>query len=418
MSRNSWTRLIQLKEFKRVLLMLILLSSIVGLLALVDSSIPDQMTVFTADDLQTSKIITLTEITSKNHIVRPVINLEKDKEETSYSKQYSAKLFNIIPLKKVTVTFFNERMLIPGGMVFGVKLITDGILVTGLSDIDTAYGSISPAKMAGLTLSDAILSINGITTNSVEEVTKLVNLSQGKTVLLEVLRGDDQIEIEVDPVYSSKDDQYKIGVYLRDSTMGIGTVTFIDPKSRTFSGLGHGIYDLDTGVLLSIKSSIIADATVDDVVKGVPEFPGELKGKFKESIGIAMSNTHSGIFGVLDKGFNIDKRNLLPIGLRQDVKEGRASIISMVNSKGAQEYEIEIIKIYKNSDIAKNFLLKITDSRLLEETGGIVQGMSGSPIIQDGKIIGALTHVLVGDPSKGYGVFLDNILSAIPEELK
>jgi len=332
---------------------------------------------------------------------------------------YTAKLFGIIPIKKVQVSLFPETSLIPGGMPFGVKFHTQGVIVVGLSDIETEKGTANPAKNAGIKTSDIITAINGVTVNSVEEATNIIEGCNGEILDLAVTRDGKTYNLKLKPAFSVSDSKYKLGIWLRDSTAGIGTVTFINPANKVFGGLGHGICDVDTGNLMPLKNGTIVDSVIDSVVKGKAELPGELKGKFKDDMGILLSNTQNGIFGVLSNmPVSPDETTPIPIGLRSDVQEGRATIYCTIDGTGPQEFAIEILKIYKNSTDSKNFLIKITDPNLIEITGGIVQGMSGSPIMQNGKIIGAVTHVLVSDPTKGYGIFIDNMLSSMPEVLK
>jgi len=332
---------------------------------------------------------------------------------------YTANLFGIIPIKKVQVNIFPQTALIPGGMPFGVKFFTEGVIVVGLSDIETEKGTANPAKSAGLKTSDIITEINGIAINSVEEAAKLIESSKGDTLYLNILRDGKNLELKLKPLYSISESKFKSGIWLRDSTAGIGTVTFITPNNYAFGGLGHGICDVDTGNLMPLKKGTIVNAIIDNSVKGKPDLPGELKGKFKENMGTLLANTQNGIFGILNTmPITPEEATPLPVGLRSELKEGKASMYSTVDENGVREFEIEIIKIYKNTNDSKNFLIKITDAELLEITGGIVQGMSGSPIIQNGKIIGAVTHVLVSDPSKGYGIFMENMFSSMPEVLK
>ena len=332
---------------------------------------------------------------------------------------FTAKLFGVIPIRTVEVTVFPETSLIPGGMPFGVKFFTEGVIVVGVSDIETEKGSVNPAKAAGIKTSDIITEINGSVVNSVEEAARIIEASGGAAIELKIQRDSKTLDLKLRPVYSVSEEKYKSGIWLRDSTAGIGTVTFVSPANFAFGGLGHGICDIDTGNLMPLKRGTVVSASIENVIKGRSDMPGELKGRFRDNIGTLLANTHNGIFGILSNSpVSIEDVTPVPIGLRQDVREGKAVIYSTVDERGQREFEIEIIKIYKNSSDSKNFLIRITDPELLEITGGIVQGMSGSPIIQNGKLIGAVTHVLVSDPAKGYGIFIDNMLTAMPETLR
>jgi len=395
----------EIKKFFSILNIIIYLLLIIVLFYRVcdfASSIPDKITVINISELKNSCLISYS---NENHAVN--------------DGKYTANLFGFIPIKKVQVSIFHETSLIPGGMPFGVKFFTEGVIVVGLFDIETERGTANPAKSAGVKISDIVTQINGIFVNSVEEAAQIIKSSKGDMLFLNVLRNGKNMELKLKPVYSVYEDKYKSGIWFRDSTAGIGTVTFISPINFAFGGLGHGICDIDTGNLMPLKKGIIVNANIDSAVKGKPDLPGELKGKFKENMGTLLANTSNGIFGILNNvPVTPEDATPLPIGLRSDLKEGKATIYATVDDTGVREFEIEIIKIYKNSSDSKNFLVKITDPRLLEITGGIVQGMSGSPIIQNGKIIGAVNNVLVDDPTKGYGIFIENMFSLMPEFLK
>ena len=383
---------------------------------------PEKITVFNINEIKKSNFIIYennSQSNSLNFIPELILNEFKFPTVNKDDSRYTANLFGLIPIKKVQVNIFPQTSLIPGGMPFGVKFFTEGVIVVGLSDIETEKGTANPAKSAGIKTSDIITAINSITVNSVDEAAKIIESSGGNILSLSISRDGKNLEIKLKPVYSVSEGKFKSGIWLRDSTAGIGTITFILPSNYAFGGLGHGICDVDTGNLMPLKKGTIVNAVIDSTVKGKSDLPGELKGKFKENNGTLLSNTNNGIFGIFNN-MPITPENAmpLPIGLRSDLKEGKASVYSTVDEKGVREFEIEIIKIYKNTNDSKNFLIKITDPELLEITGGIVQGMSGSPIIQNGKIIGAVTHVLVSDPTKGYGIFIENMFSSMPEVLK
>jgi len=405
-----------------ILIALVLSAAVFGA---ADFITPEKLTVFNINELNKNNFI----IYSKSDggifdylpAMKPLefLNPPPENNNISGGDIYTANLFGFIPIKKVQINIFPQTNLIPGGMPFGVKFFTDGVVVVGLSDIETEKGAINPAKNAGIKTSDIITAINGVSVNSVEETAKIIEASKGEILILTVSRDGKNIEIKLKPAYSVSESKYKSGIWLRDSTAGIGTVTFINPANCAFGGLGHGICDVDTGNLMPLKKGTIVNAAIDSAVKGKPDLPGELKGKFKENTGTLLANTQNGIFGI----YNImpvspETATPLPIGLRSDIKEDKATIYSTVDDKGPREFDIEIIKIYKNSNDSKNFLVKITDPSLLEITGGIVQGMSGSPIIQNGKLVGAVTHVLVSDPTKGYGIFIENMFASMPELLK
>ncbi len=321
------------------------------------------------------------------------------------------KLFGVIPVKKVTVNKISTDSICLGGNAFGIKLFTKGVIVVGLTDIVTPSGAVCPASNAGIKKGDVILSVNGEKVDSAEKFgLKLAECGKNGTTL-RVLRDEKEFDVKIIPVISAEDNNYKVGLWVRDSTAGIGTVTFIDKKTGVFGGLGHGVCDVDTGVLMPLDSGTVVDVEVTGVVKGEPQNPGELQGNFsRKTVGKLDINTETGVFGRLANTGNLGET--VKIGLKNEVTEGKIYIYTTISGTTPQKYEAEIIKIYNESGKTKNFMIKVTDERLLEKTGGIVQGMSGSPILQNGKLIGAVTHVMINSPEKGYGIFIENMLSS------
>lgn len=302
---------------------------------------------------------------------------------------------------------------IPGGFPFGVKLYSNGLIIIGFSDIDGAKGSPSPAKDAGMELNDIITKINDKKISDAVEFTETVEKSRGSTLKIAYLRDNNEYECEVTPSYSDADGKYKVGLWLRDSTAGIGTVTFVVPETGIFAGLGHGICDSETGALIPLSKGIISDVKIEGIKKGVSGTPGELRGSFNGTIsGDMLSNTNNGIFGIFSKSKKFDCEKIR-LGTRNDVCDGDAHIICTLDGNKTDKYSVKLSQIHKDSTGNKNFIITITDQKLIEKTGGIVQGMSGSPIIQNGKLVGAVTHVLVGDPTKGYGIFIDNMIDGV-----
>ncbi len=330
----------------------------------------------------------------------------------------TAKLFGAIPIKDITVNVVPEMTLVPGGDVFGVKFFTKGVIIIGSTEIETTDGFISPAEKAGLRKSDIITKVNGQEINTVEELAELVTKSGGKPLFVEYLREENVQSCEVQPVLSRSDNAYKTGIWVRDSTAGIGTVTYYNPQNGSFAGLGHGICDVDTGKLMPLLRGSIVEVGISDIVKGKSGSPGELKGVFdSEKIGTLIGNTSCGVYGIMDHAPE-SISGALAVAKRKDVHAGDATIRVNADGKGIKEYAVKLSKVDTSSDGTKCFVVEIVDPALLGLTGGIVQGMSGSPIIQDGKLCGALTHVLVGDPTKGYGIFIENMLERMPEMAK
>ena len=301
-----------------------------------------------------------------------------------------------------------ETLYCPGGMSFGVRMSTKGVLVVGFSR--SSKGGECPAEKAGLSTKDVIESVNGKSVNTVADVIGCIEGCGGKQVTLDVVRDGERKTISFIP---EKDETgvYRAGIWVRDSTAGIGTVTLVNPKNGEFWGLGHGICDTDTGVLMPLLRGNVYDISVVSVRKGKAGAPGELKGYFESSLsGILMKNTATGVYGRFSELDTASLMKPMPLADRQEVKEGDATIYCTLTNSVVTEYTIRIVKITSPKGDAKNFIIEVTDPRLLEETGGIVQGMSGSTIIQNGKIVGAVTHVMVNDPTRGYGIFIENML--------
>ncbi len=302
--------------------------------------------------------------------------------------------------------------LIPGGMAFGVKFFTDGAVVLGTTGVETAEGLVSPAKDCGLKAGDIITKAGGNEFDSASELISIIAGSGGKDVHITFVRDEEEKTVKATPVKDIESGQYKIGIFIKDSTAGIGTVTFIDPETLDFGGLGHGIYESSSGVLLPLERGAVVDVLITDVIRSERNDPGELRGSFDKKVkGELWENSEQGVFGRFHR-MPENSQEPIPVAKGDDIKEGKAHVLTTLSGTTVEEYEIEIEKIYQNSGDIKNFLVKITDERLLETTGGIVQGMSGSPIIQDGKLIGAVTHVLVNDPTHGYGILIENMLNS------
>ncbi len=311
----------------------------------------------------------------------------------------------------------SETLLIPGGQAIGVTLFTNGVLVVDVSDVVASSGKhLSPAKDAGLKSGDLIEVFNGTKISTVKDLNTAINKSSGQKSSITVNRQGSTRDILITPIESKSDGKFKIGAFVKDAASGIGTLTFYNPKTMEFGALGHGISDSETNQLISISKGDVLPSSIVSVEKGSKGIPGELNGIFDENetpLGTIKENTESGIFGISENGFSSESE-ALPILSRDEVKLGSAYIISSIEGRNAQKYQIEILKIMpKAFSPQKGMVIEITDESLLQKTGGIVRGMSGSPIIQDGKLVGAVTHVFVNDPSRGYGIFIENMLSEL-----
>lgn len=303
--------------------------------------------------------------------------------------------------------------LYPGGTPFGVKFMTEGVLIVGFCDVDTASGRTNPSSAAGLSVGDRIIAVNGKRICGLGELSRIVESSGGKSISLTYRRGGNEHTATLTPAYSLSEGCYKTGAYVKDNGAGIGTVTYIVPNSLEFGGLGHGICESDGGKLVPISRGAVVNVGIDGVEKGKSGTPGELRGHFKSGkSGSLLQNTDCGVFGVLATLPEGLPSEPLHLGLRDEVKEGRAYIWSTLEGSTPKRYEIEISNIDRSAAAGKCFSVKVTDKALIDASGGIVQGMSGSPIIQNGKLIGAVTHVMINDPTAGYGIFIENMLAA------
>ena len=302
------------------------------------------------------------------------------------------------------------KTLIPIGHTVGIKLFSDGILVVGLSELETAQGQAAPAKDCGLKVGDLILQADGTEIQSTEHFQSLVQEEAGKPVMLQVKRGSQLLELEADCV-QGEDGVWRLGAWIRDSLAGIGTMTFYDPATNVFGTLGHGINDVDTALLMPLEAGAIMDSTVKAVKKGAAGDPGELKGSFNltEDRGELYANTDCGVFGTMDP-CSLTAHAAVPVAQPGEVEVGPATILSNIQGDAVEEFAIEIVKICSRTADTQNFIVEVTDQRLLDATGGIVQGMSGSPILQNGKLVGAVTHVMVDNPARGYGIYITNML--------
>ena len=303
-------------------------------------------------------------------------------------------------------------MLCPGGMAFGVKFYTEGVTVVGSCEVNTETGKANPANEAGLRSKDIILSVNGEQLNCAADLTERIEGCQGKALQLHCRRANKEFDTVLQPVYCPEEARYKTGIWVRDSGAGIGTVTFIIPETGAFAGLGHGICDADTGALIPMKRGSVSNVTISNIVKGTAGKPGELKGYFNAvKVGALLGNSACGVWGMYSKPPQ-ENAELLPVGSHTEIEEGNAYILCTLNSNKIEKYDIHISNINRDAKGSKCFTVTVTDPKLLSATGGIVQGMSGSPIIQNGKLVGAVTHVLINDPTTGYGIFIENMLNA------
>ena len=321
-------------------------------------------------------------------------------------------LFGLIPISTANVAVSSPPQLIVGGSPFGIKLLAKGVMVVGISKVQTKNGSCCPAEEAGLCLGDVITAVNNTPISTNASLQSIVSKTKGESVTLLVEHKGSGKTVTLTPALS-EEGVYRIGLWVRDSTAGLGTLTFCDPSTGVYGGLGHGVCDTDTGELVPMSSGEIVYATVKGTRKGVAGTPGELKGTLISNapLGNLTVNCPWGVFGTLTKPLEGES---LPLGYKQEVEEGEAVIYSSANGT-PKSYSCKIEKINLSDKTTQNMVIKITDPNLIAQTGGIVQGMSGSPVVQKGKLVGAVTHVFVNDPTRGYAVFAETMWQTAKE---
>ncbi|MFP5113528.1 SpoIVB peptidase [Bacillaceae bacterium C204] len=383
-------------------------------------AIPKSITVFEGQDYTFQKAVPVSaSLVSQNSN----ITLDQGKHSVSMTASKNGKNEMLleyagIPIKKVDVRVLKDFRVIPGGQSIGVKLNTVGVLVVGHHLINTISGKKSPGEIAGIKIGDIITEING---NKIEKMTDVAPYVQtagqeGKALDMVISRESGKFTTKLTPLKDKGENIYKLGLYIRDSAAGIGTMTFVHPQSKKYGALGHVISDMDTKQPIVVEDGQIVRSTVTSIEKGSNGDPGEKLARFssdREIVGNIQKNSPFGIFGEMVKDLKngvMDKP--LPIALSHQVKEGPAKILTVVDNDRVEEFDIEIVStIPQKFPATKGMVIKVTDPKLLKKTGGIVQGMSGSPIIQDGKLIGAVTHVFVNDPTSGYGVHIEWMLN-------
>lgn len=321
------------------------------------------------------------------------------------------------PLKSMKVTVLPELKIIPGGQSIGVRVQTDGVLVVGHHLVETNEGNNSPGEQAGIEVGDIILKMNGKKLDEMSDINPIVQEfgEKGKPIEVEIKRNGEVMKKYLQPVKGKGDESFRLGLYIRDSAAGVGTLTFYEPKSKKYGALGHVISDMDTKQPIEVNEGEIVSSKVTSIEKGLTGEPGEKLARFssdRKILGDIQKNSPFGIFGTLHEELNNGKMNEpMEIGLSHQVEEGPAEILTVVSGDEVKRFDIEIVSSTEQKFPAtKGMVIKVTDPELIEATGGIVQGMSGSPIIQNGRIIGAVTHVFVNDPTSGYGCHIEWML--------
>ena len=343
--------------------------------------------------------------------------LEQEKINKIGKVSFRLNLFNLIPLKNIDVNVIPKTTVVPMGNAIGMKLYTAGVLVVGMSEIEGK----KPYENSGIKEGDRIIQINQNQIDNTDDLMKAVNKSDGNNISIKYVRDEKTITTSIKPLKNSSN-EYKIGLWVRDAAAGVGTLTFYEPSSGMFATLGHGIMDIDTAELIKIANGELVTTNILSINKGTKGNPGEIRGTIEagHTIGSISKNTKFGVFGTINKTpyLNTSNTNEVQVALREEIKTGKAQIICELENGKKEYYDIEIQRIFiSNNKDNKSMLIKVTDKKLSEKTGGIIQGMSGAPIIQNGKFVGAVTHVLVNDPTIGYGVFADIMLKQKKQKL-
>ena len=376
----------------------------------VQKTIPDRFTLVQGEELKVTSVFDI------QTVYKGKSNNPDAYSVAGNSYQLDLRMLGGLNVKTVQVDVVERKTVIPAGTPFGIKMFTKGVIVVGLTDIPCNGVRMNPAKDAGLKLGDIILAIDGVEVTGNKQVGSLVSQSGGSPMRLKAQRGDSVYNLTLQPVQSDNDGLYRAGIWVRDSSAGIGTMTYYDPANGLFTGLGHAICDVDTGEIMPLNKGQIVDVDITGVIRGEEGSPGELHGSFVNDTvtGELWANTQTGVYGRLSAGVLNDEvwNRAVPVAQRYEVRPGEATILTTIDSDTPKEYSICIEKVdISDQSPTKNMVIRVTDPELLAAAGGIVQGMSGSPILQNGMLVGSVTHVFVNDPTRGFGIFAENIYS-------
>ncbi len=402
-----------MKKFLKMLLLVFFLL-VIYIYTLVISNIPNKLVIFEGESINMRTLIGMNIKSKESTIETASTNGNKISNQVGKTT-LEVSFLNTLKLKDVDVNVLPRTTVIPVGNIAGVKLYTSGVLVVGMSEIEgNDSKKYKPYENTGIKEGDTIIKIDDKQISTTEDLIKTVNMSNGQDIKVKFIHQEETKECSMTPVKTNKS-EYKLGLWVRDSAAGVGTVTFYEPTSKTFGALGHGITDIDTNELINISSGEFITTRILNITKGEVGEPGRIQGTVEnqQNIGTISKNSRFGIYGKVNNlaSLNIDKSKELEVALRDEIKTGKATILCSLDNQTPKEYEIEIQKIYKENNYDnKSMQIKVTDQRLIDKTGGIIQGMSGAPILQNGKFIGAVTHVLVNNPKEGYAVFGDIML--------
>lgn len=378
-------------------------------------SIPNEMITF-----QNVLPISLPQLGNATISEHPLVSSDNTFHPTAIGRSSLTYKVANFPIKKMDVAVLGEQKIVPGGQSVGVQLHTLGVLVVGHhlvnNNLSQSNPSNSPGEEANIKVGDIILEMNGHEINHLDELKQIVQAAgkNKQNISVTLKRGREMIQTQLRPTLNKLENDYQIGLYIRDSATGIGTISFYDATTGKYGALGHIISDSETKKPIEIHEGKIVRSTVTAIEKGNQGIPGEKQAKFSmkdQQLGTITKNSPFGIFGKINPAVLTEHQKPLPIGLANEVKKGPAHILTVIEGEKVEKFDIEVVNsIPQTFPATKGMIIKVTDKRLLEKTGGIVQGMSGSPIIQDGKLIGAVTHVFVNDPTSGYGVHIEWML--------
>lgn len=400
------------RKLLKISLILILLVSYFYTCSMI--SIPRNIVIMEGENLNLKMATGLSLTSQDQDTVLTASNINKQKISEAGVEKLRLNLFGNIKIKDVNVDVVPKTKVIPIGTAIGMKLYTKGVLVVGMSQIkDENDEKKRPYENSGIEQGDTIIAINNNEVSNTNELIEEVNNSNGNAITVKYEKNNETLEISITPVKSGN--EYKLGLWVRDAAAGVGTLTFYEPNTNSFMALGHGISDIDTEKIVDIASGELITASILTIKKGVKGTPGEIRGTIENgnNIGKIGKNTNLGVYGtVTNKNYlDISGMEEMEVATRSEIQEGKAQIICQLDNNGRKTYEIEIEKIYlANNTDNKSMLIKVTDKELLEKTGGIIQGMSGAPVIQNGKFVGAVTNVLVNDPTQGYAIFGDMMI--------
>lgn len=397
-----------MKIIKKIIIIVLLL--VIYIYVCYISFLPSNYIVMQGENLKINTLLGITIIQKDKkdlETVQTVSNINSNNIEQLGKIDFTLSLFDLLKVKDVSVNVIPRTQVVPVGEAIGMKLYTDGVLVVGMSEIE---GS-KPYENSGIQEGDRIIQINENDINTTSELMQEVNASKGNRINIKYIHEEKTVTTSIKPVKNSNN-EYKLGLWVRDAAAGVGTLTFYEPSTGMFACLGHGILDVDTSDLIKIANGELVTTNILNIQKGEKGTPGEIRGTIESgyTIGQISKNTNFGVFGILNTPsyLSISNKDAIDVASREEIKTGHATIICELENGQREQYDIEIQKVFiSNNEDNKSMLIKVTDESLLEKTSGIIQGMSGAPIIQDGKFIGAVTHVLVNDPTMGYGVFSD-----------